>query len=58
MTDLPAVPVDMGDAEVARLFEQLNLLTAPVVDAAADCSAGSRSTTSSTSSATRAIAPS
>ena len=33
MTDLPAVPVDMGDAEVARLFEQLNLLTAPVVDA-------------------------
>ena len=33
MTDLPAVPVDMDDAEVARLFEQLNLLTAPVVDA-------------------------
>ena len=33
MTDLPAVPVDMGDAEVARLFEQFNLLTAPVVDA-------------------------
>ena len=33
MTDLPAVPVDMGDAEVARLFEQRNLLTAPVVDA-------------------------
>lgn len=32
MDDLPAVPVDMGDAEVARLFEQLNLLTAPVVD--------------------------
>ena len=33
MDDLPAVPVDMDDAEVARLFEQLNLLTAPVVDA-------------------------
>ena len=33
MTDLPAVPVDMDDAEVARLFEQFNLLTAPVVDA-------------------------
>ena len=33
MTDLPAVPADMGDAEVARLFEQFNLLTAPVVDA-------------------------
>ena len=32
MDDLPAVPVDMGDAEVARLFERLNLLTAPVVD--------------------------
>ena len=33
MDDLPAVSVDMDDAEVARLFEQLNLLTAPVVDA-------------------------
>ena len=33
MDDLPAVPVDMEDTEVARLFEQLNLLTAPVVDA-------------------------
>ena len=33
MTDLPAVAVDMDDAEVARRFEQLNLLTAPVVDA-------------------------
>ena len=33
MADLPAVPVDMDDTEVARLFEQLNLLTAPVVDA-------------------------
>ena len=33
MTDLPAVPVHMDDAEVARLFEQRNLLTAPVVDA-------------------------
>ena len=32
MDDLPAVSVDMDDAEVARLFEQLNLLTAPVVD--------------------------
>ena len=32
MDDLPAVSVDMGDAEVARLFEQRNLLTAPVVD--------------------------
>ena len=33
MNDLPAVPVDMDDAEVARLFELLKLLTAPVVDA-------------------------
>ena len=33
MDDLPAVPVEMDDADVARLFEQLNLLTAPVVDA-------------------------
>ena len=33
MDDLPAVPVEMDDAEVARLFEQLNLLSAPVVDA-------------------------
>jgi len=32
MDDLPAVSVDMDDAEVARLFEQLNLLTAPVVN--------------------------
>ena len=32
MDDLPAVPVDMEEADVARLFEQFSLLTAPVVD--------------------------
>ena len=32
-TEIPAIPVDMPDDEVARLFQDLDLLSAPVVDA-------------------------
>ncbi|MEZ5628733.1 MAG: magnesium transporter [Rhodocyclaceae bacterium] len=32
-TETPAIPVDMADDEVARLFQDLDLLSAPVVDA-------------------------
>ncbi|MFV0665102.1 magnesium transporter [Denitromonas sp.] len=32
-TETPAIPVDMADDEVARLFQDLDLLSAPVIDA-------------------------
>ncbi|MBF2758717.1 MAG: magnesium transporter [Ectothiorhodospiraceae bacterium AqS1] len=33
LSDLPVLPASMEDSEVARLFEQRNLFTAPVIDA-------------------------